>query len=177
MVLTLRDVLGRHLAAADPQVLSGYDGLDNEVRWVHSSEIFEIGPLLSGGELLLTTGLGLAGVDAGTRRHYIRELAQRKVAGVAIEMGRTFDQVPEEMVREASAVHFPLIALRTVIPFIDLCRSANTDLVSGEVALLRRRGELGTELHAEMAAGNGAPAMLKRIAAVDGLPARAGGER
>ena len=170
MVLTLREVLDRHLAAADPQVLSGYDGLDNEVRWVHSSEIFEIGPLLSGGELLLTTGLGLAGVDAGTRRHYIRELAQRNVAGVAIEMGRTFDQMPDEMVREASTVHFPLIALRTVIPFIDLCRSANTDLVSGEVALLRRRSELGTALHVEMAAGNGAPAMLKRIAAATDCP-------
>src|SRR5690349_781780 len=100
MVLTLRDVLDRHLAAADPQVLSGHDGLDNEVRWVHSSEIFEIGPLLSGGELLLTTGLGLAGVDSGTRRHYIRELAQRGVAGVAVELGRTFDQAPGEMVRE-----------------------------------------------------------------------------
>ncbi|HEY9313039.1 PucR family transcriptional regulator [Williamsia sp.] len=170
MVLTLRDVLDRHLVSADPQVLSGYDGLDNEVRWVHSSEIFEIGPLLSGGELLLTTGLGLAGVDAGTRRHYIRELAQRNVAGVAIEMGRTFDEMPDEMVREASAVHFPLIALRTVVPFIDLCRSANTDLVSGEVDLLRRRSDLGAALHAEMAAGNGAPSILKRLAAAVDCP-------
>lgn len=170
MVLTLRDVLDRHLIAADPLVLSGHDGLENEVRWVHSSEIFEIGPLLSGGELLLTTGLGLAGVDSGTRRHYIRELAQRDVAGVAIELGRTFDEAPDEMVREASAVHFPLIVLRRVIPFIDLCRSANTDLVSQEVAVLRRRSVLDSVLHAEMSAGSGAPAMLKRIATACDCP-------
>ncbi|MCZ4551912.1 PucR family transcriptional regulator [Gordonia rubripertincta] len=170
MVLTLRDVLDRHLAAADPQVLSGHDGLDNEVRWVHSSEIFEIGPLLSGGELLLTTGLGLAGVDSGTRRHYIRELAQRGVAGVAVELGRTFDEAPGEMVREASSARFPFIVLRTVVPFIDLCRAANTDLVSQEVGALRRRSELDAALHAEMAAGTGAPAMLKCIAAAVGCP-------
>lgn len=170
MVLTLRDVLDRHLAAADPLVLSGHDGLSNEVRWVHSSEIFEIGPLLSGGELLLTTGLGLAGVDTGTRRHYIRELAQRNVAGVAVELGRTFDEAPDEMIREASAVHFPLIVLRRVVPFIDLCRAANTDLVSREVTVLRRRSELDSALHAEMSAGAGAPAMLKRIAAACDCP-------
>jgi purine catabolism regulator len=170
VVLTLRDVLDRHLVAADPQVLSGHDGLDNEVRWVHSSEIFEIGPLLSGGELLLTTGLGLAGVDSGTRRHYIRELAGRGVAGVALELGRTFDQAPGEMVREASAARFPLIVLRTVVPFIDLCRAANTDLVSQEVTGLRRRSELDVALHTEMAAGTGAPAMLKLIAAAVGCP-------
>lgn len=49
MVLALHEVLDRHLAATDPQVLSGHGRLGNEVRWVHSSEIFEIGPLLSGG--------------------------------------------------------------------------------------------------------------------------------
>lgn len=170
MVLALHEVLDRHLAATDPQVLSGHGRLGNEVRWVHSSEIFEIGPLLSGGELLLTTGLGLAGTDAGTRRHYIRELATRDVAGVAVELGRTFDEVPDEMIREASSVQLPLIALHTVVPFIDLCRAANTDIVSREVGVLRRRGELDAALHALMAAGAGAPAIVKAIAAAIGCP-------
>ncbi|WP_277032150.1 PucR family transcriptional regulator ligand-binding domain-containing protein [Actinacidiphila oryziradicis] len=63
----------------------------------HSSEIYEIGPLLSGGELLLTTGLGLAGADPGARRHWVREPAARDVAGVAFEIGRSLPDVPAEV--------------------------------------------------------------------------------
>ncbi|TKA13077.1 hypothetical protein FCI23_03585 [Actinacidiphila oryziradicis] len=70
---------------------------DRPVRWVHSSEIYEIGPLLSGGELLLTTGLGLAGADPGARRHWVRQLAARDVAGVAFEIGRSLPDVPAEV--------------------------------------------------------------------------------
>jgi Purine catabolism regulatory protein-like family. len=67
---------------------------DPPVRWVHSSEIYEIGPLLSAGDLLLTTGLGLAGVDAGARRHWVRELAGRGVTAVAVELGRSLPELP-----------------------------------------------------------------------------------
>ena len=103
---------------AKPEVLVAHDQLDRPVRWVHSSEIFEIGPLLAGGELLLTTGLGLAGVDAGARRHYLRELASRGVAALAVELGRTFRDVPAELVEEAQTHGFPLIALHSVVPFL-----------------------------------------------------------
>ncbi|WLP89070.1 PucR family transcriptional regulator [Gordonia sp. NB41Y] len=167
---TLREVIDRHLAASDPRVLTAHDRLDVAVSWVHSSEIFEIGPLLSGGELLLTTGLGLAGLDAGIRRHYIRDLAERGVAALAFEIGRTFDEVPEEMIREGSAVHLPIIELRTVVPFIDVCRAANTAIVSDEVAGLRLRSTLDARLHAALTASGGTAAMITHIADATGCP-------
>ena len=107
--LTLRQIIDDFLADADPHVLTAHDHLERPVIWVHSSEIYEIGPLLSGGELLLTTGLGLAGLDAGTRRHYIRELAERGVVALAFEIGRSFDSVPDEIIREGSARRLPII--------------------------------------------------------------------
>jgi purine catabolism regulator len=166
MLPTVRELLADQFSAADPLVLAGRSNLKRAVRWVHSSEIYEISPLLSGGELLLTTGLGLAGVDAGTRRHYIREIAGRGVAGVAFELGRTFDTMPPDMVEEASRNGLPLIALRTVVPFIDLCRCANTEIVSREVRSLRLLNELARDLTGELAAGNGVAHLLGRIAAV-----------
>ncbi|MFD1814504.1 helix-turn-helix domain-containing protein [Rhodococcus gannanensis] len=164
MGITLRDVLRHHLAPAEPLVLTAHESLDQDVRWVHSSEIFEIGPLLSGGELLLTTGLGLAGVDAGTRRHYIRDLADRGVAALAVELGRTFETMPAELTQAASAARLPLIALQSVVPFIDLCRTANTAIISGEVAGLRMRADLDRELHTALVAGSSTPAVLARVA-------------
>lgn len=168
MLPTVRELLDAQFRAAGPRVLAGHGSLDRVVRWVHSSEIYEISPLLSGGELLLTTGLGLAGVDAGTRRHYLREIAEREVAGVAIELGRTFDAVPPDMVAEASRRRLPLIALGTVVPFIDLCRAANTEIVSREVRALRLLNELARELTAELAAGGGPARLLGRIGAITG---------
>ncbi|MFG1795362.1 PucR family transcriptional regulator [Nocardia sp. NPDC049149] len=166
MLPTVRELLDDQFAAADPQVLAGHGALDRTVRWVHSSEIYEISPLLSGGELLLTTGLGLAGVDAGTRRHYLREIAGRAVAGVVVELGRTFDAIPPDMVAEASRHSLPLVALRTVVPFIDLCRAANTEIVSREVRSLRLLNALAQDLVGELAAGSGLAQLLARIGAV-----------
>ncbi|GGK42230.1 PucR family transcriptional regulator [Nocardia camponoti] len=170
MLPTVNELLADQFRAADPLVLAGRSSLDRTVGWVHSSEIFEISPLLAGGELLLTTGLGLAGVDAGTRRHYVREIAARDVAGVAIEVGRTFDTVPPDMIAEASRARLPLIALRTVVPFIELCRSANTAIVSREVSLLRRVDQLTAELLADLGAGHGPARLLARVGAVTDCP-------
>lgn len=130
MAVTVRELLGHEvLRQADPVVLAGERSLDRAVRWVHSSEIYEIWPLLSGGELLLTTGLGLGGLDTGARRQYLRELATRSVSGLAVELGRTFDAMPTELVDEARAHDFPLIALRSVVPFVRITEVANTSIV------------------------------------------------
>lgn len=168
--LGLRGVIDTYLSRSDPHVLTAHDRLDRDVTWVHSSEIFEIGPLLAGGELLLTTGLGLAGLDAGTRRHYVRDLAERGVAALAFELGRTFDAVPEEMIREGSAVRLPIIELRRVVPFIEVCREANTALISDEVAELRVRADLDALLHTDLTAGGGVAAMLGHLAEILDAP-------
>lgn len=149
-------------------MLTAHDRLDVSVGWVHSSEIFEIGPLLAGGELLLTTGLGLGGLDAGTRRHYVRDLAERGVAGLAFEIGRTFDAVPDEMLREGSSARLPIIELRRVLPFIEVCREANTAIVSGELAGLRLRSELDDALHRDLTGAGGVAGMLAHVATVTG---------
>jgi len=145
---------------AKPEVLVAHDQLDRPVRWVHSSEIFEIGPLLAGGELLLTTGLGLAGVDAGARRHYLRELASRGVAALAVELGRTFRDVPAELVEEAQTHGFPLIALHSVVPFIVISEVVNTLIVDGSVRRLRLRDDVTQALNQTLVAGSGVAGLL-----------------
>ena len=54
-MLTVREVL----ADVDVALLAGEANVDMPVRWVHISELPDPTPWLSGGELLLTTGLGL----------------------------------------------------------------------------------------------------------------------
>jgi purine catabolism regulator len=169
--LSLRELLALPtLRAARPAVLSGAGELDRPVRWVHSSELYEIGPLLAGGELLLTTGLGLAGVDPGARRHYLRELAGREVAGLAMELGRTFPEVPAELVDEAVRAGFPLIALRVDVPFIRISEEANTAIVDESARRLRRADTLTTSLNEALLAGAGTAGLLRIAAGRIGLP-------
>ena len=49
MALTIADVLALDpFIEAEAEVVSGTDTLGRHVRWVHSSEIYEMAPLLSG---------------------------------------------------------------------------------------------------------------------------------
>jgi len=169
--LTLRELLDFDVMLdAQPDVLVGGSGLDRPVRWVHSSEIFEIGPLLFGGELLLTTGLGLAGSDAGARRHYIRELATRDVTGLALEVGRTFPTVPGELVEEARRTGLPLIVLNAVVPFIRIAEAANTAIVDGAAARLRLGDEVTRALNETLIAGAGVAGLLATAGALTRCP-------
>ncbi|MBC3842872.1 PucR family transcriptional regulator [Streptacidiphilus sp. 4-A2] len=179
VALTLREILAFDvLGEAAPEVLCGERELDRPVRWVHSSEIYEIGPLLSGGELLLTTGLGLAGADAGARRHYVRELAERGVAGVAVELGRSLAEMPYELLDESRRRGLPLVALRAVVPFIRIAEAANTAIVTQSLAdrpyPAADRDGRAAALLADLADGTARsqPDVLARARALDFRPER-----
>ncbi|AYY11657.1 PucR family transcriptional regulator [Actinobacteria bacterium YIM 96077] len=154
MAMTVRDILALPaVRAAEPRLMTRPEGLDRAVTWAHSSEIFEIGPLLAGGELLLTTGLGLSGADAGARRHWIRELTHRGVVAIAIEVGRSLPALPEELVDEAERCDLPLVRLDEVVPFERICRDVNTVLVDQDGAALRIADQLSDRLLAALAKG------------------------
>ena len=107
--MILRQVLDHPvLQPARPVLLSGADQVEHPVRWVHTADLYDIAPLLRGDEILLTNGVGLIGVDVTGRRLYVRRLAESGVAGLLFEVGRTFAQVPEDMVEEARDVEFRL---------------------------------------------------------------------
>ena len=69
-MLTVRELL----SGLDVRLLSGEAALDLPVRWVHISELPDPTPWLSGGELLLTTGMQLK--DAGSQRKFVEHLAE-----------------------------------------------------------------------------------------------------
>ena len=54
-MLTVRELI----ADLDVRLVAGAEGLDLPVRWVHMSELLDPTPWLSGGEVLLTTGMQL----------------------------------------------------------------------------------------------------------------------
>ncbi|MGW3119319.1 PucR family transcriptional regulator [Streptomyces sp. NPDC001107] len=129
--LTLREVLDLDpVRASEPVLLAGEGALDRPVRWVHSSEVYEGANFLDGGELLLTNGFGLTDADEDVRRRYVRELAARGAAGLAVEVGRSLPQMPPEVVDEARRLGLPLLAMHRVVPFVRITEAANRAIVA-----------------------------------------------
>src|SRR5215831_15764102 len=90
MPLTLREVLDLDVVRRGrPQVMAAAHRLDANVRWVHASELADVGRLLRGGELLLSTGIALPDSAVGLG-DYVAGLAGAGVTGLAIELGRRY---------------------------------------------------------------------------------------
>jgi PucR family transcriptional regulator, purine catabolism regulatory protein len=118
------------------ELSAGADSADAPVRWVHISELPDPTPWLSGGELLLTTGIQL---DGETRqREFVRLLAGRHLAGLGFGTGFDHAEVPAAMVDEARTLGFPVFEVPYELPFIALTEKAFTRLVNEQYEVLQR---------------------------------------
>lgn len=172
MTFTVQDLLDLPvLQAARPEVLACGDDLDRRaVRWVHTSEIYEIWPLLKGGEVLLTTGLGLVGVGPEAATDYVRSLAQKDVAALLLELGRTFTRPPAALV-DAAAVHrLPLVALHGVVPFIEVTETVHPLLLDHQVGELRALERASEQLNRALLEGHGLHECVATVAAICDAP-------
>src|SRR6185503_18947097 len=118
------------------ELLAGDDAADAPVRWVHISELADPTPWLSGGELLLTTGMGLG--EAGAQREYLERLADHGLAGLGFGLGFGHDEVPAALLDAAQARGFPLFCVPYELPFIAVTERAFAQLVNEQYAVLRR---------------------------------------
>nr|WP_030503853.1 PucR family transcriptional regulator [Micromonospora purpureochromogenes] len=153
MPMTVRDVLELPaLQQAGPRVMAGRDRLDAPVRWVHVAEIPEIADLLRGGELVLTTGIGLPPDDDGLRR-WIDGLAAVGAAGVVVELGRRFGgTLPAALVEQARSRNLPLVALQREMRFVAVTEVVHSVIVEEQTADLLAKDEIHrifTELSVE----------------------------
>ncbi|MEO8328662.1 MAG: PucR family transcriptional regulator ligand-binding domain-containing protein, partial [Candidatus Nanopelagicales bacterium] len=120
-----------------PRVAAGAGALGRTVRWTHVAELPDIAHLLSGGELLLSTGVALPDHDRALAQ-FVAELAEVDVAGIVIELGRRFTHaLPEPLVRAAEQHNVCLIELRRETPFVRITESVHALIVDAQLAELR----------------------------------------
>ena len=82
---SLREILALP-AFAEAELLTGQSRLDEPVTWVHVSELLDAWRFLSGGELLVGTGLELARVTPEAREAYLRSLVEAGAQGLVLEL-------------------------------------------------------------------------------------------
>jgi purine catabolism regulator len=152
------------LAAGGPRVVAGGDRLTTQVRWAHVSEIPEISGLLRGGELVLTTGIGLPTDPAG-RAAFLAALADVPVAGLVVELGRAFvGRLPAAMVREAQRVGLVLVELRREVAFVEVTEAVHALVLDAQIAQLRATQAVH-EAFTEMSVEGAEPEHVLRLVA------------
>ncbi|MEU4346616.1 PucR family transcriptional regulator [Streptomyces sp. NPDC023838] len=146
-----------------PEVVAGAERLGRTVRWVHAGEVPNIASLLKGGELLLTTGLGL-GTRPAEQRAFVRRLAERGIAALVVELGPRFSRLPATIVDTARAAGLPLVALHREVPFVTVTEEIHTEIVNGHYALLQRAEEVHRRCTGALLSGGGVPQVLSILA-------------
>ncbi len=173
MAFTLEDLLELPaVQGARPELSGAVDAAGHRlVRWVHTSEIYDIAPLLKGGEALLTTGLGLVALPAEAHRAYAAALARVGVTALLLELGRSLPAAPPALLDEAARVGLPVVLLHGVVPFIEVTEAAHAAILGAEIASLRAVAALRTGLVAAMADGPGVVGLTGALSQLTGRSA------
>lgn len=167
---TLRDVLALpSFRSASVELVTG--DLDAVVRWVHSSEVYEMGGLLAGGEVLLTTGLGLHGRTATQLAGYVEQLADAGCVALGMEVGRSFFEVPAELIETARRRGMAFLTFNSMVPFERMVEDFHDLLVRRKLGSARGGEAIWQELLAPVMFGQGMTALLNAVARLAGCRA------
>src|SRR3954471_17343414 len=161
--------LGDLIRELDVRLVAGESGLENAVRWVHISELEDPTPWLSGGELLLTTGMALA--DPERQRAYVRRLAGHGLAGLGLGTGLAHDGIPDALREAAAGLGFPLVEVPYELPFIAVTEKAATHLVNEHYAVLQRALSAHEPLERIVLSERGLDGVAEALASLIGGPA------
>ena len=159
-MLTLRDLID----GLGVRVVAGEESLDVGVRWAHISELPDPTPWLSGGELLLSTGMNL-GADPVA---YLDRLTDHGLAALGIGIGMEgggVAEIPPELIAAARERSFPLIEVPYEVPFLAIAEKAASYIVNEQYAVLRSALSAHERLEHVVLSEQGLPGVVTELAA------------
>lgn len=165
MAVTVGDIVA--IPGMPLRILAGAAHVDRPIRWVHASELEDPTPWLKGGELLLTTGMGI-GTTVARQRAYVRRLADAGVAGLGFGLGFGHDRTPRALVTAAERSAFPLFEVPYPVPFIAITEAVSTRLLAEQYDVLQRAVDAEHVLTRAALEGRGIDGIAASLATVTG---------
>ena len=158
--------VGSLVADCGLELAAGDGAADRELRWVHISELEDPTPWLSGGELLLTTGIPLR--TPARQRRFVSLLAERGVAALGFGTGFDHKRLPKALVEEARERDLPLFEVPYEMPFIAITERAAASLVNEQYGILERSTRVHERLERLVLEGRGLDEIVAAIAGAIG---------
>lgn len=118
-------------------LIAGRDNGDRTIAWAHAIELADPTPYLSGGELVMTTGMKVGTTDS-EQFDYIARLSAAGVAALAFDTGTTFAQVPDGVITAGDALGMPVLAVPADTPFIAITRAVIDEVTADQLRSVQR---------------------------------------
>ena len=165
MAVTLRDLLD--IGDLGLSVVAGQGAIDRPIRLVHTSELPDPTPWLTGGELLLSVGMPLRG-SASDQSAYIRRLVKAGLVGLGFGVGFGFESVPDGVKRAADRDSFPVLEVPYPVPFIAIAEAVSSRLAQEQLRDARQSIEIHERLASMVVSGAGPADVLDEVVALAG---------
>lgn len=136
MGITVREAL-QLPELANVAVEAGARGLDREIHTVSVMEVPDIYAFVERGELLLTTAYPIHN-NKDALSKLVPMLAEKGLAGLAINLARYIDEIPPEMIEQANALDFPLLRLPLGTTFTKILTPILSEILHRQAMLLQR---------------------------------------
>lgn len=170
MLPTVRSILGLPvLREAGPRLLGGEGALDQPVRWVHVSEVLDISGLLSGGELVLTTGLELEKAP-GRTESFIRSLEDAGAAGLIVEITGNRTRSLEALCLAALGTALPVIVVERRVRFVQITEIVHRMIVAEQLERVERARDVHEAFTVLSLESAGTEQVVERAAVMIGAP-------
>jgi purine catabolism regulator len=153
-----------------PRVVAGAAGLDRIVRWVHVTELVDVGSILRGGELVLSTGIAWP-EDRERLADFVADLAKLGAAGLVVELGRRYsDILPKPLLLAAERHQLPVITLALDTRFVTITEAVHGLIIDAQLAELRASDEVH-QTFTELAVEGASPdEVVQQIGRMSGCP-------
>src|SRR3954463_11105354 len=147
-------------------LVAGQDGAGAPIRGLPASDLPDPTPWLSGGELILTTGMQLD--TPKKQRELVEKLSSHHVAGLRFRTGFEHHALPKALLKEARSQGFPVFAVPYALPFIAITEKAFTALVNEQYEVLQRSIAIHRRLERLLLEERGLDELVRAIAATIG---------
>lgn len=118
-------------------MVAGLQVADRVIEWAHPIELSDPTPWLSGGELVMTTGLKI-GTRPQEQFDYVSRLVQAGTVALAFDTGTTYDRVPDGIRSAGDALGLPVLSVPASTPFIAITRAVIDELTADQIRSVQR---------------------------------------
>jgi hypothetical protein len=130
-------IIAEQRTASRQALVAGRENADRVISWAHAIELADPTPYLSGGELVMTTGLEM-GPTSDEQYEYVARLSTVGVAALAFDTGTNFDRVPDGVLSAGDGLGLPILQVPADTPFIAITRAVIDELTADQLRLVQR---------------------------------------
>ena len=143
-------------------LVAGAQHADRTILWAHAIELADPAPYLSGGELVMTTGISV-GKTKKAQFDYVSRLVAAGTAALAFDTGTSFRNVPAGILTAGDELGLPVLRVPASTPFIAITRAVIDAINADQVKSVQKTVESQERLARETLRG-GIPAVVDALA-------------